>query len=86
MSKQRQQSEVMALTHPNAAGLDIGSQEIWVSIPPDRDGPTVKCFGTFTPDLYSLADWLMANGVDTVAMESTGVYWIPILRFWKHAA
>lgn len=64
--------------HPHAAGLDIGSAEIWVSVPPDRDEPPVRAFGTFTPDLYALADWLTACGIETVAMESTGVYWIPI--------
>ena len=64
--------------HPNAAGLDIGSEEIWGAVPPDGTPAPVRMFGTFTPDLYALADWLAACGVDTVAMESTGVYWIPI--------
>ena len=64
--------------HPNAAGLDIGSEEIWAAVPPDGMPAPVRKFGTFTPDLHALADWLAACGVDTVAMESTGVYWIPI--------
>jgi transposase len=55
MSKQTKQSEQLAKVHPNGAGLDIGSREIFGCIPPDRNGPTVKRFGTFTPDLYSLA-------------------------------
>ena len=80
MEKQTKQSEQLARVHPNAAGLDIGSREIFGSIPPDRDGPTVKCFGTFTPDLNNLADWLIKNEIDTVAMESTGVYWIPLFE------
>ena len=62
----------------NAAGLDIGSEEIWVCVPEGRDEEAVRVFPSFTPDLYALADWLEACGVETVAMESTGVYWIPI--------
>ncbi len=62
----------------NAAGLDIGSAEIWVCVPEERDEHSVRVFETFTVDLHSLADWLAECGVETVAMESTGVYWIPI--------
>ena len=64
--------------HPHAAGLDIGSEEIWACVPADRDPQPVRSFGTFTPDLYTLADWLAACGIETVAMESTGVYGIPV--------
>jgi transposase len=64
--------------NPHAAGLDIGSEEIWACVPEDRDPQPVRSFGTFTPDLYTLAAWLHACRVDTVAMESTGVYWIPV--------
>lgn len=64
--------------HPHAAGLDIGSEEIWAGVPADRDPQPVRSFGTFTPDLYALVAWLAACHVETVAMESTGVYWIPI--------
>jgi hypothetical protein len=62
----------------NAAGLDIGSAEIWACVPEGRDEVSVRVFETFTIDLYALADWLETCGVETVAMESTGVYWIPI--------
>lgn len=62
----------------NAAGLDIGAAEIWACVPEDRAEVPVQAFPTFTPDLQALADWLVACGVETVAMESTGVYWIPI--------
>ena len=62
----------------NAAGLDIGAAEIWACVPADRDEHSVRCFETFTVDLHALADWLEGCGVQTVAMESTGVYWIPI--------
>jgi transposase len=77
MGKRVEQVEVV---HPNAAGLDIGAREIYGCIPPDRDGETVRMFGTFTPDLQRLAEWLVANQVDTVALESTGVYWVPVFE------
>lgn len=64
--------------HPNAAGMDIGSEEIVVAVPVDRDAAPVRAFATFTPDLEALVAWLGACGIDTVALESTGVYWIPI--------
>ena len=78
MRKQTQRDEQLALVHPNAAGLDIGAREIWVCVPGARDSEPVKSFGTFTPDLQRLTDWLVTCGVDSVAMESTGVYWIPV--------
>ncbi len=70
--------EGLKVIHPNAAGLDIGSAEIWAAVAPDRTAEPVRKFGTFTPDLQALADWLIACSVDTVALESTGVYWIPV--------
>jgi len=65
------------LVNLNAAGLDIGASEIWACVPADRAAQVVRQFGTFTPDLHELAEWLVGCGIDTVAMESTGVYWIP---------
>jgi transposase len=62
----------------NAAGMDIGADEIVVAVPLDRDPQPIRAFRTFTPDLEALVMWLLACGIDTVAMESTGVYWIPI--------
>lgn len=70
--------EEMVVINPHAAGLDIGSEEIWACVAANRDAQPVRKFGTYTPDLHSLADWLQACSVETVAMESTGVYWIPI--------
>ncbi|MEJ2110734.1 MAG: IS110 family transposase [Acidobacteriota bacterium] len=64
----------------NAAGIDIGSREHYVAVPPDRDPEPVRSFKTFTGDLYCLADWLKSCRIDTVAMESTGVYWIPLYQ------
>jgi transposase len=66
--------------NPNAAGIDIGAEEVWVAVPPDRDEESVRSFSTFTADLQRLADWLKACGVDIVAMEATGVYWIPLFE------
>ena len=70
----------LTITHPNAAGIDIGSTSHFVAVPPDRDDEPVREFPSFTDDLNALADWLDACGVDTVAMESTGVYWIPLFE------
>jgi transposase len=66
------------VTFPNAAGIDIGAASHYVAVPPDRDDSPVREFPSFTVDLERLADWLAACEVDTVAMESTGVYWIPL--------
>jgi len=66
---------------PNAAGIDLGAREHWVAGPPrDKETPNVERFGTTTPELLRLADWLKEQGVETVAMESTGVYWIPLFE------
>ena len=70
----------MPVMRPNAAGIDIGATEIFVAVPADRATENVRCFPTFTQDLYALADWLKECGVKTVAMESTGVYWIPLFQ------
>ena len=70
----------LMITHPNAAGIDIGSASHFCAVPPDRDDAPVREFASFTADLNALADWLKACGVDTVAMESTGVYWIPLFE------
>jgi len=66
---------------PDAAGIDLGSREHWVAGPPLKDNtPNVERFGTTTPELLRLADWLKEQKVNTVAMESTGVYWIPLFE------
>ena len=66
-----------SMINKDAAGIDIGSGEHWVAVPEDRDEEPVRCFGCFTADLQAMARWLKECGVTTVAMESTGVYWIP---------
>jgi transposase len=77
MRKASKDAEQMSIVHPNAAGLDIGLREIFGCVPSGRTEQNVKVFGTFTQDLERLGDWLVEHKIDTVAMESTGVYWIP---------
>ena len=69
--------DVLEQINIHAAGLDISSEEIYACVPVDRDEQSVRVFPTFTVDLHALADWLAACQIETVAMESTGVYWIP---------
>jgi transposase len=64
----------------NAAAIDIGSTSHFVAVPEGRDSVNVREFATFTADLHRLADWLEQCGVDTVVMESTAVYWIPVFE------
>jgi len=66
------------LLEPNAGGIDIGAREIFVAVPAERDENPVRVFPTFTEDLKEMARWPVSCGVTTVAMESTGVYWIPV--------
>jgi transposase len=82
-SSRQSRLETLVAVHPNAAGLDIGSAMIVVAVPPDRDAQPVRVFATFTPDLHALVAWLVACGIDTVAMESTGVYWIAIYELFE---
>lgn len=77
---------ILTVTHPNAAGVDIGSAPHFVAVPPDRDDEPVPEFPSFTLFLNTIADWLTARDGDTVAMESTGVCCIPQLNCWSRAA
>lgn len=70
--------ELSASVNPNAAGIDIGASEIYVAVREDPEDKPIRSFTSFTDDLHRLADWLSGCGVKTVAMESTGVYWIPL--------
>jgi transposase len=76
--KPRVSPTVFDRLNPNVAGIDCGAAEHFVAVPPDRDPTPVQSFPTFTSDLLRLADWLTACGVRSVAMEATGVYWIPV--------
>jgi len=68
----------LEVVHPQAAGIDVGNGAHYVAVRPDRDAEPVRRFECFTADLHRLAEWLQGCGVKTVAMQSTGVYWIPL--------
>ncbi len=74
------QAKPLRVMHANAAGIDVGSQKHWVAVPPDRDEQPVRSFGCLTKDLHAMGRWLKDRGIETVAMESTGVYWIPVMQ------
>lgn len=78
--KSRGTARTFPLINANAAGIDVGATAHYVAVPPDRDEQPVGRFGAFTEDLHALAKWLQQCGVQTVAMESTGVYWIPLYQ------
>ena len=72
--------KALEIVHPEATGIDVGGSEHWVAISPDRDPEPVRRFGCFTVDLREMARWLIDKGVRSVAMQSTGVYWMPVLE------
>jgi len=76
--RKRVNLDVLKQINLNAGGIDIGDEDIWVAVPEDRDEQPVRQFGTFTVDLHDIAHWLIQCEVTTVAMESTGIYWIPL--------
>ncbi len=78
MAKNKRTSKGMPVIHPSAAGIDIGSRFHVAAVPPDLLKQPVKTFQAFTSDLHAMADWLIQAGITTVAMESTGVYWVPV--------
>ena len=78
--KPRVSSSVLEHLNPHAAGIDCGSAEHFVAVPADRDPTPIRSFPTFTSDLQRLADWLTACRVTPVAMDATGVYWIPVFE------
>jgi transposase len=79
-SKKKIGAPVLHCLNPNAAGVDVGATEIYIAVPVDRDPQPVRHFSTFTEDLHAVAAWLKACKIETVAMESTGVYWIPLFQ------
>jgi transposase len=78
--KKTQKQKSLPFIEPDAAGIDVGATEIYVAVPEERDSRPVRKFATFTEDLHALADWLIACQIKTVAMESTGVYWIALFQ------
>lgn len=77
-SKDQKASEKFEQINPNTAGIDIGSKSHYVAIPQDRDDQNVREFPTFTNSLLEMIQWFKENRINSVAMESTGVYWIPV--------
>jgi transposase len=75
----------LEVVHPNAAGIDIGNESHFVSIPPDRNTVPIREFGSWTADLQEMASWLKEHGIRTVAMQSTGVYWIAVQEVLEQA-
>jgi len=75
----------LQLVHPDAAGIDIGNESHYVAVPPDRDSQPVRHFGCTTAELRTMADWLTQCGIRTVAMQSTGVYWIAVYDILEQA-
>src|SRR5712692_6731634 len=83
MNRNRSKSKIdrtMPVVHPNAAAIDIGATMHMAAVRADRAPKPVRSFGTFTADLHRLVDWFAECGVETVVMESTSVYWIPIFE------
>ena len=78
-SSKRQEPEIKVI-NPHTAGIDIGSREHWVCVPRAATESNVRCFGCSTPDLLALANWLSECGVTSIALESTGVEWIPLFN------
>ena len=77
-ASKRAHFQSLPLIHPNAAGIDVGAKEHVVAVPCDRDPQPVRTFQAFTPDLHELAVWLKRCGIETVALESTGIYWLSL--------
>ena len=73
----------LEVVHPDAAGIDIGNESHYVAVPPSRDNQRVRCFGCTTAELKAMAAWLKQCGIRTVAMQSTGVYWIAVYDIFE---
>ena len=80
MKKKSKNVQSLPVLNPDSAGIDIGASFHVVAIPPDRCSEPIQTFKAFTSDLHKMADWLIVNGITAVAMESTGVYWVPVLE------
>ena len=80
VTKQSLLEQKLEMINPNAAGIDVASEEMWVCVPEDRAEDNIRKFGAFTDDLFAIADWFKECRVTSVAMESTGIYWIPLYQ------
>src|SRR5882762_3906298 len=86
MMRQMQSGDLsLEVIHPDASGIDIGNESHYVAVPPSRDSQPVRCFGCTTAELKKMAEWLTQCGIRTVAMQSTGVYWIAVYEILEDA-
>jgi transposase len=83
--KIRSQDLNLEVLHPDAAGIDIGNEVHYVAVPPNRSSEAVRRFGCTTAELRAMVDWLKQCGIQTVAMQSTGVYWIAVFDILEEA-
>ena len=81
----KKKAERLEVVHPDCAGIDVGKRKHYVAVDPSRFEEPVRHFGAFTRDLEAMAEWLSGCGVRQVAMESTGVYWIPVFELLERA-
>jgi transposase len=85
MRKMQNADLSLEVVHPDAAGIDIGNESHYVAVPPSRDPQPVRCFGCVTAELKRMAEWLKQCGIRTVALQSTGVYWIAVYDILEEA-
>ena len=85
MQNARRREPPLRVCYPNCAGIDVGKKELYVAVAEDAAAENVRTFGTYTASLKQLASWLRACGVEQVAMEATGVYWIPVYEVLDRA-
>jgi hypothetical protein len=86
MRKMQSEDLSLEVVHPQAAGIDIGNESHYVAVPPSLDPQPVQCFGCTTAELKRMAEWLTQCGIRTVAMQSTGVYWIAVYEILEEAS
>jgi transposase len=85
MRKMQSEDLSLEIMHPQAAGIDIGNESHYVAVPPSRDRQPVRRFGCTTAELKTMAEWLKQCEIRTVAMQSTGVYWIAVYDILEEA-
>src|SRR5215475_4425554 len=85
MRKMQSEDFDLEVVHPHAAGIDIGNESHYVAVPPSLDPQPVRCYGCTTAELRKMAEWLTQCGIRTVALQSTGVYWIAVYDILEEA-
>jgi hypothetical protein len=85
MRKMQSEDFDLEVVHPHAAGIDIGNESHYLALPPSRDPQPVRCYSCTTAELKKMAEWLTRCGIRTVALQSTGVYWIAVYDILEEA-